>query len=174
MAFTNGPTARRGVLISSGPKPAGRSPLPDCGRPGPGRTARKSTPRRSSPRLQTALAAIHDRMPVIVAPDAFNLWLDCATVDETTAAALMTPAEEALLECYAVSIAVNRAANNSASLSRRRRLRPRTVPRQPTRRRTAKARRPSLAILDVYWWTRSSTVQLWVQEQHRPDTSVCR
>src|SRR6202140_5243065 len=40
--------------ISSGPKPADRSPLLDCGRPGPGRTARKSTPRRSSPRLQTA------------------------------------------------------------------------------------------------------------------------
>src|ERR1700737_2106114 len=37
----NGPTARRGVLISCGPNPLGRSPLPDCGRAGPGRTARK-------------------------------------------------------------------------------------------------------------------------------------
>jgi len=62
------------------------------------------------------LAPIHDRMPVIVAPDAFNLWLDCATVDATTAAALMTPAADALLECYEVSNAVNRAANDSPEL----------------------------------------------------------
>jgi putative SOS response-associated peptidase YedK len=62
------------------------------------------------------LAAIHDRMPVIVAPEAFNLWLDCATVDATTAAALMTPPADALLECYEVSNAVNRAANDSPEL----------------------------------------------------------
>ena len=55
-------------------------------------------------------------MPVIVAPDAFNLWLDCANVDATTAAALITPAPETLLECYEVSPAVNRAANDSAEL----------------------------------------------------------
>jgi len=37
------------------------------------------------------LAAIHDRMPVIVPPDAFDLWLDCKNVEAETAAALMTP-----------------------------------------------------------------------------------
>jgi putative SOS response-associated peptidase YedK len=62
------------------------------------------------------LAAIHDRMPVIVAPDAFSLWLDCAKVDEVTAAALIVPAAETLLEYYEVSNAVNRAANDSAEL----------------------------------------------------------
>ncbi len=62
------------------------------------------------------LAAVHDRMPAIVAPEAFDLWLDCAKVDDTTAAALMVPAAEALLECYPVSNAVNRAANDSAEL----------------------------------------------------------
>jgi putative SOS response-associated peptidase YedK len=62
------------------------------------------------------LAAIHDRMPVIVAPDAFNLWLDCAAVDVMTAAALIAPAAEALLECYEVSNAVNRAANDTPDL----------------------------------------------------------
>jgi putative SOS response-associated peptidase YedK len=62
------------------------------------------------------LAAIHDRMPVIVPSDAFNLWLDCASVDDTTAAALLTPAADALLECYAVSNAVNRASNDSPEL----------------------------------------------------------
>jgi putative SOS response-associated peptidase YedK len=62
------------------------------------------------------LAAIHDRMPVIVAAEAFDLWLDCANVDATTAAALIAPAAEDLLECYEVSTAVNGAANDSAEL----------------------------------------------------------
>ncbi len=61
-------------------------------------------------RANTMLAAVHDRMPVIVPPEAFNLWLDCAEVDATTAAALIIPAPETLLECYEVSTAVNRAA----------------------------------------------------------------
>ena len=33
------------------------------------------------------LAPIHDRMPVIVPPDGFDLWLDCARVDAETASA---------------------------------------------------------------------------------------
>jgi putative SOS response-associated peptidase YedK len=67
-------------------------------------------------RANRLLSAIHERMPVIVAPDAFALWLDCAKVDATTAAALIAPAPEALLECYEVSPAVNRVANDSAEL----------------------------------------------------------
>jgi putative SOS response-associated peptidase YedK len=67
-------------------------------------------------RANRALIAIHDRMPVIVAPDGFNLWLDCAEVDAKTAAALITPAADELLECYEVSSAVNRAVNDSAEL----------------------------------------------------------
>jgi len=49
-------------------------------------------------RSNRSLAAIHDRMPVIVPPEAFNLWLDCAAVDATTAAALFLPAPDAQLE----------------------------------------------------------------------------
>jgi putative SOS response-associated peptidase YedK len=62
------------------------------------------------------LAAIHDRMPVIVSPDAFDLWLDCANVDAETAAALIAPAREGLLELNLVSAAVNRTANDSPAL----------------------------------------------------------
>jgi putative SOS response-associated peptidase YedK len=62
------------------------------------------------------LRPIHDRMPVIVPPDAFDLWLDCREVDATTAAALIAPAPDDLLEIYEVSHAVNRAANDSAAL----------------------------------------------------------
>jgi putative SOS response-associated peptidase YedK len=62
------------------------------------------------------LAAIHGRMPVIVAPEAFDFWLDCAKVDATTAAALIGPAADDRLECYEVSPAVNRATNDSPEL----------------------------------------------------------
>jgi putative SOS response-associated peptidase YedK len=67
-------------------------------------------------RANRTLAVIHDRMPVIVAPEAFNLWLDCSKIDATTAAAIIVPAPEDLLECYEVSPAVNRVANDEPSL----------------------------------------------------------
>jgi putative SOS response-associated peptidase YedK len=62
------------------------------------------------------LAAIHDRMPVILEPDAFELWLDCDRVDAKTAAALIAPAREGLLELHPVSAAVNRTANDAPAL----------------------------------------------------------
>ena len=67
-------------------------------------------------RANTMLSAVHDRMPVIVPQKAFNLWLDCAEVDGPTAAALIIPAPETLLEYYEVSTAVNRAANDEPRL----------------------------------------------------------
>jgi len=62
------------------------------------------------------LAPLHDRMPVFVAKEAFDLWLDCANVEANIAAALIRPAPEALLEAYEISPAVNRVANDSAAL----------------------------------------------------------
>jgi len=62
------------------------------------------------------LAAIHDRMPVFVPPEAFDLWLDCANVEADVAAALIKPAADRLLEAYEVGMAVNRVANDSAAL----------------------------------------------------------
>lgn len=62
------------------------------------------------------LAALHDRMPVFVAPEAFDMWLDCDRVEADAAVALIRPADEAMLEAYPVSTAVNRAANDSEAL----------------------------------------------------------
>ena len=67
-------------------------------------------------RANQMLAPVHDRMPVIVPPEAFDLWLDCANVEATTAAALIASAPEALLECYEVSTAVNKVANDGPRL----------------------------------------------------------
>jgi putative SOS response-associated peptidase YedK len=62
------------------------------------------------------LLPIHERMPVIVPPDAFDLWLNCREVDAETAATLIVPAPDDLLEAYAVSSAVNRTANDAENL----------------------------------------------------------
>jgi len=62
------------------------------------------------------LAPIHERMPVVVPPEAFDLWLDCAQVDAETAATLIAPAGDDVLEAYEISTAVNRVANDDARL----------------------------------------------------------
>jgi putative SOS response-associated peptidase YedK len=64
-------------------------------------------------RANRTLAPIHDRMPVIVPPEAFDLWLNSNEVDATTAAALIAPAPDGLLEAYEISTAVNRTANDN-------------------------------------------------------------
>jgi putative SOS response-associated peptidase YedK len=68
-------------------------------------------------RANRTLAPIHERMPVVVAPDAFDFWLDGAKVDAETAAALIAPAPEPALEAYEVSPAVNHVANDSPELT---------------------------------------------------------
>jgi putative SOS response-associated peptidase YedK len=67
-------------------------------------------------RANRMLAPIHDRMPVIVPPDAFDLWLDTTAVDPHTAATLIQPAPEDVLQAYEVSTAVNRVANDNPQL----------------------------------------------------------
>jgi putative SOS response-associated peptidase YedK len=62
------------------------------------------------------LSAIHDRMPVILPPEAFDLWLDCARVDAIIASALLMPARDDVMEAYEISPAVNRVANDSQAL----------------------------------------------------------
>jgi putative SOS response-associated peptidase YedK len=62
------------------------------------------------------LSAIHSRMPVIIPPEAFDLWLNTSDVDAKTAAALIHPAPDNLLETYEVSTAVNRTANDNLKL----------------------------------------------------------
>ena len=62
------------------------------------------------------LRSLHDRMPAVIPPEAFDLWLDCANVEAETAAALLVPAPEDLFEAYEISTAVNRTANDSADL----------------------------------------------------------
>ncbi|HEY0222944.1 MAG TPA: SOS response-associated peptidase [Pseudolabrys sp.] len=62
------------------------------------------------------LEPIYDRMPVVVPPDQFDLWLDHSTEDVGAAVALIQPAPENLLEAYPVATDVNRVANDNPKL----------------------------------------------------------
>ena len=59
---------------------------------------------------------LHDRMPAILAPAAFDAWLDVDGVEAAKALALAKPAPEEALELVEIGPAVNRAANDDASL----------------------------------------------------------
>jgi putative SOS response-associated peptidase YedK len=58
---------------------------------------------------------VHDRMPAILSPEAFSLWLDNDGVDPASATALLRPAPEPALELIPIGAAVNRTANDDAA-----------------------------------------------------------
>jgi putative SOS response-associated peptidase YedK len=58
---------------------------------------------------------LHDRMPVILAPADFDLWLDPAVEDRERLEPLLAPFESGQMETYPVSRAVNSPANDLAA-----------------------------------------------------------
>jgi putative SOS response-associated peptidase YedK len=62
------------------------------------------------------LAVLHPRVPVTIAPEDFDCWLDCRAHDAETAMALLTPPGEGEFIWHAVSTRVNRTANDDAQL----------------------------------------------------------
>lgn len=54
------------------------------------------------------MAPIHNRMPVILAPDHHELWLDCDPVEKGRLLKLLTPFPAKRMEAYPVSKRVNR------------------------------------------------------------------
>ena len=65
------------------------------------------------------LAPIYDRMPVVIAPEQFDLWLGGPDEDTAAASALIRPAPDDLLEAIPVSSDVNRVANDNPKLIER-------------------------------------------------------
>jgi putative SOS response-associated peptidase YedK len=62
------------------------------------------------------LRGLHDRMPVVIEPAAFDMWLDCEHVDAQTAHSLCVPAKKGFFKFHEVSQAVNRAASDGPDL----------------------------------------------------------
>ena len=59
------------------------------------------------------MADIHDRMPVILSPDDYDLWLDPEFQDKEKLQALLRPYPEDELTAYPVSTTVNNPKNES-------------------------------------------------------------
>ena len=57
-------------------------------------------------------ANVHDRMPVILHPDSYDLWLDPGMNDGGTASELLKPFDARQMGCHTVSTRINHVAND--------------------------------------------------------------
>jgi putative SOS response-associated peptidase YedK len=57
-------------------------------------------------------AAVHDRMPVILHPMNYDLWLDPSVRDTETAAEMLKPYDARVMSCYPISARINHVAND--------------------------------------------------------------
>jgi putative SOS response-associated peptidase YedK len=62
-------------------------------------------------------SALHDRMPVILGPDNYDLWLDPGMKDVAAASEILRPYSAHLMRRYAVSNRVNHAAHDDETCS---------------------------------------------------------
>ena len=64
-------------------------------------------------------ATIHDRMPVIVDPEAYDLWLDPGMSDTRVVSDMLKPYDAARMRCYPVSTRINHTANDDEECCQR-------------------------------------------------------
>jgi putative SOS response-associated peptidase YedK len=69
-------------------------------------------------------APVHDRMPVILDPDSYDLWLDPGMTNVAAASDLLKPCDARLMRCFPVSTRVNHVANDDQECSAPVELRP--------------------------------------------------
>jgi putative SOS response-associated peptidase YedK len=62
-------------------------------------------------------AAVHDRMPVILDPDGYDLWLDPWMKDVNAASELLKSCDARLMRCFPISTRINFAANDDEECS---------------------------------------------------------
>lgn len=62
-------------------------------------------------------SAVHDRMPVILNPDDYDLWLDPGMKDVTVVSELLKPYDARLMRCYPVSTRINNVVNDDEACS---------------------------------------------------------
>jgi putative SOS response-associated peptidase YedK len=56
-------------------------------------------------------------MPVILDPDAYDLWLDPGMTNSAAASDLLKPCDARLMRCYPISTRINHVANDDAECS---------------------------------------------------------
>jgi putative SOS response-associated peptidase YedK len=63
-------------------------------------------------------SVVHDRMPVILDPDCYDLWLDPGMTDVSVVSGLLKPHDARLMRCYPVSTRINHVVNDDRECSR--------------------------------------------------------
>lgn len=63
-------------------------------------------------------SAVHDRMPVILDQDSYDLWLDPGMQDVAAVSELLKPYDARLMRCYPVSTRLNYVANDDEECTR--------------------------------------------------------
>jgi putative SOS response-associated peptidase YedK len=63
-------------------------------------------------------SAVHDRMPVILDPDSYDLWLDPGMTNVGAASDLLKPYDARLMRCFPISTRINHVANDDEECSR--------------------------------------------------------
>ncbi|MGC2193739.1 MAG: SOS response-associated peptidase [Terriglobales bacterium] len=84
---------------------------------GDGNWIRSCTILTTTPNSVTS--TVHDRMPVILDRDSYDLWLDPGMRDVAAASALLKPYDAKAMGCYPVSTRINHVANDDEECSRR-------------------------------------------------------
>jgi putative SOS response-associated peptidase YedK len=64
-----------------------------------------------------ATSAVHDRMPVILEPESYDLWLDPGTRDVAAVSELLKPYDARQMRCYPVSTRINHVVNDDEGCS---------------------------------------------------------
>jgi putative SOS response-associated peptidase YedK len=62
-------------------------------------------------------SAVHDRMPVILDPDSYDLWLDPGIRDVGAASDLLKPHAARMVRCYPVSTRIKHVVDNDEECS---------------------------------------------------------
>lgn len=62
-------------------------------------------------------SAVHDRMPVILDPETYDLWLDPGMTNTQVITELLKPCDAQSMRCYPVSTRLNHVANDDAECS---------------------------------------------------------
>ena len=62
-------------------------------------------------------SGVHDRMPVILDPDGYDLWLDPGMQDVSEASELLKPFDARMMRCFPISTRINHVANDDEECS---------------------------------------------------------
>lgn len=87
----------------------------DCSRDAGGHALETCSILTTTPNAVTS--AVHDRMPVILDPDTYDLWLDPGMTNVAAASEHLKPYDARTMRCYPVSTRVNHVANDDKECS---------------------------------------------------------